>query len=134
MNFNLRRGEEPDVNMTSLIDVVLLLLIFFMLSTKFIDEGRLKVRLPEAGIVPDATTVAKSVEVTVTQEGSYRINGRTLVNNSAETLASALEKTAGGDPSVPITIRADARAIHQSVVPAMAIVAKLGFSQINIET
>ncbi len=134
MNFNLRRTEEPDVNMTSLIDVVLLLLIFFMLSTKFIDEGRLKVRLPEAGLEPDASTVAKSVEITVTQEGSYRINGRTLVNNSAQTLASALKKEAGTDPGVPITIRADARAMHQSVVTAMDVVAKQGYSQINIAT
>lgn len=134
MNFNLRRTEEPDVNLTSLIDVVLLLLIFFMLSTTFIDEGRLKVRLPEAGIEPDQSSVAKAIEITVTEEGSYRVNGRTLVNNSAQTLASALEKVAGGDPNMPITIRADARAMHQSVVTAMDVVGKMGYSQINIAT
>ncbi|MCU0940315.1 MAG: biopolymer transporter ExbD [Burkholderiaceae bacterium] len=61
MNFQKRRTEEPELNMTSLIDVVLLLLIFFMLSTRFIDEGRLQLRLPEAGIEPEAaaSTVAR---------------------------------------------------------------------------
>jgi biopolymer transport protein ExbD len=134
VNFNLRRSEEPDVNLTSLIDVVLLLLIFFMLSTTFIDEGRLKIRLPEAGIEPDQSSVMKTIEITVTEEGSYRLNGRTLVNNSAQTLTAALEKEADGDPSRPVTIRADARAMHQSVVTAMDVVAKLGYSQINIAT
>ncbi len=134
MNFNLRRSEEPDVNLTSLIDVVLLLLIFFMLSTTFIDEGRLKIRLPEAGIEPDQSSVMKTIEITVTEEGSYRLNGRTLVNNSAQTLTAALEKEADGDPSRPVTIRADARAMHQSVVTAMDVVAKLGYYQINIAT
>ena len=65
MNFHPRRGEEPDLNMTSLIDVVLLLLIFFMLSTRFIDEGRLQLRLPEAGAEPEAVE-AETVEIEVT--------------------------------------------------------------------
>ncbi len=50
MKFQVRKREDPDINMTSLIDVVLLLLIFFMMSTKFVDESRLRVRLPEAGV------------------------------------------------------------------------------------
>jgi biopolymer transport protein ExbD len=76
----------------------------------------------------------KTIEITVTEEGSYRLNGRTLVNNSAQTLTAALEKEADGDPSRPVTIRADARAMHQSVVTAMDVVAKLGYYQINIAT
>jgi len=120
--------------MTSLIDVVLLLLIFFMLSTKFIDEGRLKIRLPEAGIAPDAESQRRSVEIDVTAAGGYRVNGRPLINNSPETLAAALGKVADGDRVMPVTVRADARATHQSVVTAMEIAGRAGYRQINIAT
>lgn len=134
MRFQPRRTEEPDLNMTSLIDVVLLLLIFFMLSTKFIDEGRLQIRLPEAGIEPDAGSVAESVEIQVTAEGGYRVNGRPLINNSPDTLAVAIGRAAEGNRARPVTIRADARAMHQSVVTAMDVAGRLGYRQINIAT
>ncbi len=134
MKFQPRRTEEPDLNMTSLIDVVLLLLIFFMLSTKFIDEGRLQVRLPEAGVAPDAESLRDSIVIEVTAEGAYRVNGRPLVNNSADTLAAALGKAAQGDRATPVTIRADARAMHQSVVTAMDVAGHAGYRQINIAT
>jgi biopolymer transport protein ExbD len=134
VKFQPRRSEEPDLNMTSLIDVVLLLLIFFMLSTKFIDEGRLKIRLPEAGIAPDAESQRESVEIDVTAAGGYRVNGRPLINNSPATLAAALGKVTEGDRALPVTIRADARATHQSVVTAMEIAGHAGYRQINIAT
>ncbi len=134
MRFQPRRTEEPDLNMTSLIDVVLLLLIFFMLSTKFIDEGRLQIRLPEAGIAPDAGSVAETVEIQVTAEGGYRVNGRPLINNSPDTLAVAIGRAAEGNRARPVTIRADARAMHQSVVTAMDVAGRLGYRQINIAT
>jgi biopolymer transport protein ExbD len=134
VRFQPRRTEEPDLNMTSLIDVVLLLLIFFMLSTKFIDEGRLKIRLPEAGIAPDAESQRESIEIDVTAAGEYRVNGRPLINNSPDTLAAALGKVARGDQAMPVTIRADARAMHQSVVTAMEVAGRVGYRQINIAT
>lgn len=134
MKFQQRRHVDEDLNMTSLIDVVLLLLIFFMMSTKFIDEGRLQVRLPEAGIQPDAAAVAKTVELEVTAEGGYRVGGRDLVNNSPDTLATALNRATGGNRAEIITIRADARAVHQSVVTAMDVAGRLGYRQINIAT
>jgi len=133
VRFQPRRSEEPDLNMTSLIDVVLLLLIFFMLSTKFIDEGRLKIRLPEAGIAPDADSQRQSIEIDVTAAGGYRVNGRALINNSPETLAAALGKLEG-DRAMPVTVRADARATHQSVVTAMEVAGRAGYRQINIAT
>ncbi|MFO1407245.1 MAG: biopolymer transporter ExbD [Steroidobacteraceae bacterium] len=134
MKFQPRRSEEPDLNMTSLIDVVLLLLIFFMLSSRFIDEGRLQIRLPEAGIAPDAESARQSIEISVTAEGAYRVNGRPLINNAPETLAAALGKAAEGNRALPITIRADARAMHQSVVTAMDVAGRAGYRQINIAT
>ena len=134
MKFQPRRSEEPDLNMTSLIDVVLLLLIFFMLSSRFIDEGRMQIRLPEAGIAPDASAARPSLEISVTAEGAFRVNGRTLINNAPETLATALSEAANGDRSQPVTIRADARAMHQSVVTAMDVAGRAGYRQINIAT
>jgi biopolymer transport protein ExbD len=133
VNFQPRRAEEPDLNMTSLIDVVLLLLIFFMLSTRFIDEGRLQLRLPEAGVEPEAVQ-RNAVEIEVTAQGGYRVNGRALINNSPETLAAAIGKSAANNRAVPVTIRADARATHQSVVTAMDVAGRAGYRQINIAT
>jgi len=134
LRFQRRQREEVELNMTSLIDVVLLLLIFFMMSTKFIDEGRLQVRLPEAGIQPDEAAVQEPVEIEVTAEGGFRVGGRDLVNNSPDTLATALARATDGNRAQPITIRADARAVHQSVVTAMDVAGRLGYRQINIAT
>jgi biopolymer transport protein ExbD len=134
VKFQVRKREDPDINMTSLIDVVLLLLIFFMMSTKFVDEGRLRVHLPEAGVQPDEASAHKTVEIEVTAEGGYRVGGKPLVNNSPDTLATALGRVSGGNRAVPITIRADARAMHQSVVTAMDVAGRLGYRQINIAT
>ena len=133
MNFQKRRTEEPELNMTSLIDVVLLLLIFFMLSTRFIDEGRLQLRLPEAGVEPEAVS-RDAVEIEVTAEGGYRVNGRPLINNSPATLAAAIGKEAANNRAIPVTIRADARATHQSVVTAMDVAGRAGYRQLNIAT
>ena len=134
MKFTPRRSEEPDLNMTSLIDVVLLLLIFFMMSTRFVDESRLSIRLPEAGVEPEHAPLRDAVEIEITAEGGFRVNGRALINNSPDTLSVALSRAAGGNRAVPVTIRADARAMHQSVVTAMDVAGRLGYRQINIST
>lgn len=134
MKFQQRRHVEDEINMTSLIDVVLLLLIFFMMSTRFIDEARLQVRLPEAGVQPDESALRETVEIEVTAEGGYRVGGRDLVNNSPDTLATALSRATGGNRAQVITIRADGRAVHQSVVTAMDVAGRLGYARINIAT
>jgi biopolymer transport protein ExbD len=134
LKFQQRRHADDELNMTSLIDVVLLLLIFFMMSTKFIDESRLQVRLPEAGVQPDEASTRKTVEIEVTAEGGYRVGGRDLVNNSPDTLATALARATGGNRAQVITIRADGRAVHQSVVTAMDVAGRLGYARINIAT
>jgi biopolymer transport protein ExbD len=107
MKFQPRRSEEPELNMTSLIDVVLLLLIFFMMSTRFIDESRLTIRLPEAGIEPQSPEVRDAVEVEVTARRLPR-QRQALVNNSPDTLSVAVGRASSGNRAVPITIRADA--------------------------
>jgi biopolymer transport protein ExbD len=134
LKFQRNQREEVELNMTSLIDVVLLLLIFFMMSTKFIDESRLQVRLPTAGVQPDEASVKEAVEIEVTAAGNYRVGGRDLVNNSPDTLATALARATNGNRAQPLTIRADARAVHQSVVTAMDVAGRLGYRQINIAT
>jgi biopolymer transport protein ExbD len=134
VKFHPRPVEEPELNLTSLIDVVLLLLIFFMLSTRFIDEGRLQLRLPEAGVAPQLEDERRTVQIEVTAEGGYRVDGRTLINNSADTLAAAIGKASSNNRAVPVTIRADARATHQSVVTAMDVAGRAGYRQINIAT
>jgi biopolymer transport protein ExbD len=134
MNLKPRPSEEPELNLISLIDVVLLLLIFFMVSTTFVDEARIRVQLPQASNKPAAAEQRDPIEITVTASGEYRVNGRTLINTSAATLSAAVSRLAGETRETPITIRADARATHQSVVTAMDVVGRLGFRVINIAT
>lgn len=134
MNFKPRRQEDPEINLVSLIDVVLMLVIFFMLSSTFVGEGRLRVRLPQANATPLNRSAAEPVVVTVTQQGGYRVNDRELINSSRETLRGALAKVAGTDRSVPVTLRADARATHQAVITAMDVLGRMGFAEINVAT
>jgi biopolymer transport protein ExbD len=122
------------MNLTSLIDVVLLLLIFFMVSTTFVDESRIKLQLPQASTEPAADQPKAAIEVAVTATGEYRVNGQTLINTSPATLSAAVAKAAGEERNVPVTIRADARATHQSVVTAMDVLGRLGFRAISIAT
>ena len=134
MNLRPRPKEEPDLNLTSLIDVVLLLLIFFMVSTTFVSESRLKIQLPQAGADPAREQEGNSIEIAVTASGEFRVDGKTLLNTSPATLSAAVTKVAAGRRDLPIVIRADARATHQSVVTAMDVVGRLGFKAINIAT
>ena len=133
MRLRVKRTDEVELNLISLVDVVLLLVIFFMLSTTFIQDARLRVELPEAG----SATVereAQPIVITISAQGSYRVNDRALVNNERSTLSAALRQVAGDARREPVTIRADARATHQSVVTAMDVAAKQGFTQVNIAT
>jgi biopolymer transport protein ExbD len=133
MNLRPRHREDPEINLISLIDVLLVLLVFFMVSTTFNQEGRVKVQLPQASDIPVPQSPHEALVITVTAEGAYRVNERTLINSSPDTLRAALLKEAGTDRG-PLTIRADARSTHQAVVTAMDVAGRLGFSQLNIAT
>ena len=133
MNLRPRHREDPEINLISLIDVLLVLLIFFMVSTTFQQEGRVKVQLPQASQIPVPRGSKEPLVVTVTADGSYRVNERTLINSSPDTLRAALLKEAGASRG-PITIKADARTTHQAVVTAMDVAGRLGFAQLNIAT
>jgi biopolymer transport protein ExbD len=133
MNLRPRHREDPEINLISLIDVLLVLLIFFMVSTTFQQEGRVRVQLPQASDLPVPKGTPESLVITVTAEGGYRVNERSLINASPETLRAALLKEAGANRG-PLTIRADARSTHQAVVTAMDVAGRLGFAQLNIAT
>jgi len=126
--------DDPEINLISLIDIALLLVIFFMLSSTFIQEGRLKIELPQASLVPTGKQKSDPLVVTVTQAGVYRVNDKELINNSPDTLRAAILEVSGADRNRPVTVRADGRATHQSVVSAMDVLGKLGFVKINIAT
>lgn len=134
MKLNLRPKAEPEVNMTSLIDVVLLLLIFFMVSTSFVKQSQISIRLPEADSATIVEDVPVQIDIMITEQGTYLVNNRELVNNRPETIRNALRKVSGGDSSLPLTISADANARHQHVVTAMDVAGKLGFTRISIAT
>jgi len=134
LNFKPRSHEEPEINVVSLIDVVLLLVVFFILSSRFSDEGRLRVHLPRASAVPAEKAGAEALVVSVTQQGGYLVNQRELMNSSPETLQAALLKEAGSNRSRRVMLRADARATHQSVITALDVLGRLGFSEVNIAT
>ena len=134
MNLRQSRHEDPEINVVSLIDVVLLLVVFFILSSRFTDEGRLRVRLPQASAVPTEKVGGEPLVVSVTQQGGYLVNQHELINSSPDTLRAALLKEAGSNRNIRVTLRADARATHQSVITAMDVLGRLGFAEVNIAT
>jgi len=132
VKFRQVRRELPALNLTPLIDIVFLLLIFFMVTTSFSRETRLLVSLPEAsGSVENA---AESIEVLVDKEGGYAINGRRLVNAEVDSLVRGLELESGGDVSLLVVLVADAEVQHQSVVSAMEAIGRAGFTSLSIAT
>lgn len=134
MKLNLRARTQPEVNLTSLIDVVLLLLIFFMVSTSFVKQSQITIRLPEADSATVVEEVPEQIDIMITEAGTYLVNGRELINSRPETIRNALRKVSAGNNSMPLTISADANARHQHVVTAMDIAGRLGFVQISIAT
>jgi biopolymer transport protein ExbD len=134
MNFRRRRRDDAGVDLTPLIDVVFLLLIFFMVSTTFIRETQLKIDLPEAS--GELQEIEDDViEITVDRRGDYAVNQQLLVNNEMDTLLRALrERMTERDPSARVIITADASAAHAAVVRAMDAAGRVGLSRISITT
>ncbi len=133
MKFRRQRLEEVSVNLTPLIDVVFLLLIFFMVSTTFTRETQLSIDLPEATGEPRESE-QKQVEILIDESGAYRVNGQALVDGQMRTLQAAIFKVSAGDTTLPMFISADAQASHQSVVRAMDAAGQMGFVHLSITT
>jgi len=128
-----RRTTESEINLTSLIDVVFLLLIFFMVTTTFERQARLRIELPEASDEP-ATVQSQGIEVAISEDGRFYVNANEVINSRIESLRQAIADVAGDDRDQSITIRADAHTEHQSVVTAMDAINQLGFVNLSIAT
>ena len=133
MNFRRPRADEAGINLTPLIDVVFLLLIFFMVSTTFDRHADIQLQLPAADREPVAAERAW-IDILVDATGEYYVDGKELVNRRPETLERALEQAIGDRPGDPVLIRADANATHQSVVTALDVVGRLGITAVSIAT
>ncbi len=135
MKFKRSRVTPIDAtnNAINLIDVLLLLLIFFMLTTTFARKTELSITLPEASSGAQAAP-PDMLEVSISADGAYAVNGVSLRNDELDTLVAALKRAAKGEVSVPLRIVADGRTPHQAVVRAMDAAGQSGFSRLAIAT
>ena len=133
MKFRRRAQRDNSINLTPLIDVVFLLLIFFMVTTTFTRETRMLISLPEAeadAMASEQTTL----ELLISKDGSYAVNGKSLINRDIKTIMAALKDASAGDSAMPLVITADALSTHQAVITAMDAAGRLGFETLNIAT
>ena len=133
MKFRRTIHKEVDINLTPLIDVVFLLLIFFMVSTTFTRETQLSIDLPEAQGEPREAD-DREIEILIDEAGTFRVNGQGLVDNRMRTLQAAIYKISAGDTTMPMTITADAQSAHEHVVRAMDAAGQMGFVHLSITT
>ena len=133
MDFSRAEEDRLEVNVTPLIDVVFLLLIFFMVTTTFNRQAELRVDLPEASSEEQSLDVAP-IEITIDHSGNYYVNGMSLVNNEANSLMQSLQKIVNEEEERGVIISADASTPHQAVITAMDTVARLGISKVSIAT
>lgn len=124
--------EEVNINLTPLIDVVFLLLIFFMVSTTFDTTSELKIKLPEAS-QNETTKAKKPIQLMIDAKGQFFLNARELSGQNATALSFALQRVLDGADR-PIVIQSDAGSPVQSLVTAMDVVARLGLTQVSIAT
>ena len=129
-----RQTLKREISMVPLINLVFLLLIFFMVTTTFTRETRMLITLPEAdgeALVSEQQVV---LELVVSRDGSYSVNGQNLINRDIKTIMAALRDASGGNADISLIITADAQATHQAVITAMDAAGRLGFESLNIAT
>lgn len=133
MNFKRQNREAVDVNLTPLIDIVFLLLIFFMVSTTFTKENHLSIDLPEAS-AEAAEAQPQAIEILISANGEYSINDQALINHQLDTLKRGLQKALAERQTAPVVITADAKTPHEAVVRAMDAAGQLGLVNLSITT
>jgi len=131
MDLRPRKKLYPDLNLTPLIDVVFLLLIFFMVSTTFERESQLTVELPQASSQEHPEEPPEYLDITVDREGRFYVNQQEVVNTQIATLMSAIERAAGNSRDLPLIINADAMTPHQAVITVLDAASQLGFLRIT---
>ena len=125
MNLRPRRSEPPRVDITPLIDVVFLMLIFFMVSTTFDKQTQLKVELPSATTTDTSEKPAEKIEITIDAKGDFYVNERELVKQDAETLRRSMQKIADGRSDLPVIVSGDRNAPLQSMMTVLDVAAQL---------
>ena len=133
MRFPRRNRDTLEINLTPLIDVVFLLLIFFMVSTTFTKETQLLIELPESSI-EETSLEEQVVDISISKRGSIAVNHRLVFDADLDSLVAAITEVSGTKNTVPIVISADAETPHQSVVMVMDAAGRLGFTKIKIST
>ena len=140
MKFSDQKEEETSINLTPLIDVVFLLLIFFMVSTTFSKESQLRIKLPESSNEPVEQEQTQVLEIEISAKGVYAVKGpqeetaKQLLNENPETLRRAIINVTKGESDLILMIRADRQTPHQSVIRAMDISRRLGITNITFAT
>jgi len=127
MNLRPKRKETLDLNLTPLIDVVFLLLIFFMVSTTFDKEARIKVQLPTAATQDEQVTEEEVLNITVDAKGRFYVNQKEVINTKADVLESAIKKDVGDKRDLPVIISVDAQAPFQAAFKVMDVTSRMGF-------
>ena len=134
MNFQRdHRRDEPEINLIPLIDVLLVILIFLMVTTTYARFSELKINLPTSG-AEQTPNKPKQIEVIVDANGNYQINDTLLTQVTPEALANSLKQAAGNDNDPVLVINADAKATHQSVINVMEAARQVGMSRITFAT
>jgi biopolymer transport protein ExbD len=134
MNFQRGRSrEEPEINLIPMIDVLLVILIFMMVTTSYAKFSELQINLPQAGGVSAAEQV-KPITVAVDASQHYAINNQTVANSEVDSLAASLKSAAGDQTDPTIVINADAKATHQSVINVMEAARRAGYGKITFTT
>ncbi|HVV97519.1 MAG TPA: biopolymer transporter ExbD [Rhodanobacteraceae bacterium] len=128
-----RREDDFEINVISLIDVMLTLLMFFVLTTTFVQHTRMKVTLPQA-TTAEQSDQREALTIMIDRDGHYYVDNNEVLNPGLDTLSEAIERVAGDDHDRPVTLRADAMTPHQSVITAMDALGRLGFTRLSIAT
>jgi len=131
MNLRRHRTEPPRIDITPLIDVVFLMLIFFMVSTTFDKQTQLKVDLPSASTVVEKNDEPEKIEIKIDRSGNFYVNERELVQHDAETLKRAVQKVADGRLELPVLVSGDKNAPLQAMMTVMDVAAQLGMSRLS---
>lgn len=133
MKLRTSRKEEPEVSLTPLIDVVFLLLIFFMVSTTFTRESEITINLPEAAPT-ESERERTMIDLVIDVQGRYYVNNKLLVNTQLETLRTVLQQVVEGRDDAVLLISADAKTPHQAVITAMDAARQSGIVQVSLAT
>jgi biopolymer transport protein ExbD len=134
MQLKPRENNEPEISITSLIDVVFLLPIFFMVSTTFERQAALRIDLPEASVPALQQEEVRRLELIIDMNGRMYLNDRQLIDSTPATIEAALLEAAGEVRDIPVLLRADSMTPHHFVVTAMDVTGQLGFTRLSIAT